>query len=108
MATVREGNKGVLMVVDVQVGVLRAAWDAERVIGNVARTIARARASGTLVVWVQHADDVLLQGSPEWQWVPELVPANGEPRVHKLFNSSFEQTTLDAEVDFGSPGGVPA
>ncbi|MDP3821320.1 MAG: isochorismatase family protein [Burkholderiales bacterium] len=98
MATVREGNQGVLMVVDVQVGVLRDAWDADRVIGNVARTVERARASGTPVLWVQHADDELAHGSPEWQWVPELVPAKGEPLIHKHFNSSFEQTTLEAEL----------
>ncbi len=36
MATVREGNKGALMVVDVQVGVMRAAWEAPRIIRNVA------------------------------------------------------------------------
>lgn len=98
MATVREGNQGVLMVVDVQVGVLRDAWDAERVVGNVAHTVERARASGTPVLWVQHADSELAHGSPEWQWVPELVPAMGEPLVHKHFNSSFEQTTLEAEL----------
>ena len=98
MATVREGNQGVLVVVDVQVGVLRDAWDAERVIGNVARTVERARASGTPVLWVQHTDDELAHGSAEWQWVPELVPAKGEPLIHKLFNSSFEQTPLEAEL----------
>jgi nicotinamidase-related amidase len=98
MATVREGNQGVLMVVDVQVGVVREAWDAERIVGTVARAVERARASGTPVVWVQHGDDELAHGSPEWQWVPELVPAKGEPLIHKHFNSSFEQTTLDAEL----------
>ena len=35
MATVREGNQAVLLVVDVQVGVMSQAWDAARVIGNV-------------------------------------------------------------------------
>jgi nicotinamidase-related amidase len=98
MATVRNGNKGVLVVVDVQVGVVGDAWDAPRVIGNVARTVARARAQGVPVIWVQHSDDELVYGSPPWQWVPELVPADGETRIHKAFNSSFEQTTLDAEL----------
>ena len=42
MATVREGSKGVLVVVDVQVGVMKDAWDAPRVIGEVARTVCRA------------------------------------------------------------------
>ena len=44
MATVREGRRAVLMVVDVQVGVMAAAWQAERVIGNVAGAVERARA----------------------------------------------------------------
>ncbi len=34
MATVREGSKGVLLVVDVQVGVMKDAWDAPRIIGE--------------------------------------------------------------------------
>lgn len=98
MATVREGNKPVLLVVDVQVGVVKGAWDATRVVNNVAHTVARARAEGVPVIWVQHADDDLPSGSPEWQWAPELVPAEGELRIHKGFNSSFEQTPLDEEL----------
>jgi nicotinamidase-related amidase len=95
MATAREGNKAVLLVVDVQVGVVREAWDAPRIIKNVARAVERARAQGVPVIWVQHADDELPHGSPDWQWVPELVPAEGETRIHKGFNSSFEDTALE-------------
>ena len=98
MATVREGNKPVLLVVDVQVGVVNGAWDATRVVKNVAHTVDRAREQGVPVIWVQHADDDLPSGSPEWQWAPELVPADGELRIHKGFNSSFEQTPLDEEL----------
>jgi len=98
MATVREGNKGVLLIVDVQAGVVRDAWEADRVVKNVAQAVERARASGTPVIWVQHSDKDLTHGSPEWQWVPELVPAPGERLIHKHFNSSFEETTLEAEL----------
>lgn len=98
MATVREGSKGVLVVVDVQVGVVGEAWEAPRVIANVARAVERARAHCVPVIWVQHADEELVHGSSAWQWVPELVPASGEPLIHKHFNSSFEQTTLDDEL----------
>ena len=98
MATVREGNKGVLMVVDVQAGVMREAWDAPRIIDNVSRAVERARAQGVPVIWVQHSGQELAYGSPEWQWVPQLVPAPGEPLIHKQFESSFEQTTLEAEL----------
>jgi nicotinamidase-related amidase len=98
MATVREGNKGVLVVVDVQVGVVKGAWDAPRVVKNVAQAVARARAQRVPVIWVQHSDNDLTYGTPDWQWAPELVPAAGEPRIHKHFNSSFEQTTLEQEL----------
>jgi nicotinamidase-related amidase len=98
MATVREGNRGVLVVVDVQVGVMREGWQAERVVANVARAVERARAAGVPVIWVQHSNDDLQLGSPEWQLMPELVPAEGEVRIHKLFASSFEETTLDDEL----------
>ncbi len=98
MATVREGNKEVLLVVDVQVGVMNESWDAPRIIKNVSRAVERARAEGVPVMWVQHSDQNLVYGSQEWQWVPELVPAEGEPLIHKGFNSSFEQTTLEEEL----------
>lgn len=95
MATIREGNKGVLVVVDAQVGVMREVWDGERVVQNVARTVERARSQGVPVIWVQHADEDLVYGSPEWQWAPPLAPAEGELRIYKQFNSSFEQTALE-------------
>ena len=99
MATVREGSKGVLVVVDVQVGVVAEAWEASRVVGNVARTVERARKQGVPVLWVQHGDEELPRGSPQWEWVPELVPAPGEPVIHKQFNSAFEQTPLADELE---------
>ena len=95
MATVREGSRGVLLVVDVQAGVVRDAWDVPRVVANLARLVERARAAGLPVIWVQHADEELIHGSPDWQWVPELVPAAGELRIDKQHNSAFEQTALE-------------
>jgi nicotinamidase-related amidase len=44
---------------------------------------------------VQHSDDELVDGSPDWQFVPGLSPAEGETRLDKHFNSSFEQTSLE-------------
>ena len=85
-------------MVDVQVGVVDGAWEADRVVGNVARVVERARAAGVPVVWVQHQDEELVRDSPEWQWVPELTPHDGEPRVFKEYNSAFEQTSLDEEL----------
>jgi nicotinamidase-related amidase len=96
MATVRSGEKPVLLVVDVQKGVIAEAWDAPRIVGNVSRAIDRARASGVPVIWVQHNDEELPRDSEPWQLA--LEPANGETVVHKQFNSSFEDTTLEDEL----------
>lgn len=98
MAIVRGGNRAVLMVVDVQVGVMSEAWDALRIIKNVARAVERARAEGIPVIWVQHSDDELVFGGPQWQLTPELTPVEGEPLIHKHFNSSFEQTGLEEDL----------
>lgn len=95
MATVREGNQSVLLVVDVQVGVMQSAWESAPVIHNVARVVEKARAAAVPVIWVQHADHNLVPGSAEWAWVPELVPAPGEALIPKNFNSAFEQTGLE-------------
>lgn len=95
MAAIREGNKGVLVVVDVQVGVMEGAWDAPRIVENIALAVKRARRHGVPVIWVQHTSKGLVRGSPKWQWVPELSPAEDEVLIHKRFNSSFEQTSLE-------------
>lgn len=95
MATIREGKQPVLLVVDVQVGVMRDAWDSPRIIRNICLAVERARERGVPVIWVQHADNELIYGSPDWQLVPELSPAEGETRIYKQFNSSFEQTPLE-------------
>ena len=98
MATVREGNKPVMVIVDVQVGVMKEAWQAQRVIANISRAVERARAQAVPVIWVQHSNHELPKDSAQWQWVPELVPAEAEPLIHKKYNSAFEQTSLDSEL----------
>jgi nicotinamidase-related amidase len=95
MATIRESSKMVLLVVDVQVGVMRGTWEAERIIQNIGAAVERARSQGVPVIWVQHSDSELVYGSPEWEIMPELVPMEGEVRIFKEFNSSFEQTPLE-------------
>ena len=98
MATIRHGNKSVLLVIDYQVGVVKDAWDAPRVVGNIARAVERARAAGVPVIWVQHEHDDMPRDSPQWQYAPELVPAAGEFRVYKRYNSAFEETPLEPEL----------
>lgn len=95
MATIREGDRSVLLVVDVQVGVMRNAWDTPRIIKNIITAVEKARGNKIPVIWVQHSDDELLINTPDWQLVPELLPIKGELQIHKNFNSAFEQTSLE-------------
>lgn len=91
-----EGRSGTaLVVIDVQVGVVANAWHRDEVVGNIAALVHDARRHHIPVIWVQHSDDGLQRGSADWQLVPELQPADGEPIVHKRFRSSFEATDLD-------------
>jgi nicotinamidase-related amidase len=99
MATVRTGNRSVLLVVDMQVAVMKDGWDAPRVVANVALAVDRARERGVPVLWMQHEAADMPHGSPGWQWVPELVPAAGEPRLFKKYSSSFEETPLERELE---------
>lgn len=99
MATIREGSRAALLVVDVQVGVMRSAWDAHRIISNIAAAVEKARKQAVPVIWVQHSDDELVFGSPDWELAPELVPAQGDLRIYKLFNSAFEQSPLEETLD---------
>lgn len=97
MATIRAGNRAVLVVVDVQVGVMRGAWQVDRVVANIAHAVECARTQGVPIIWVQHSDAELVEGSADWQLVPELKPRPNEVVVHKQFNSSFEGT-LEQEL----------
>jgi len=50
------------------------------------------------VIWVQHSDEGLPEGSDGWQYVPELQRRDGEPLVHKRYGDSFEETDLESHL----------
>ena len=62
-------------------------------------SIAKARAAGIPVIWVQHSDEELVLESPEWQIAPELEPAATETKIRKLYPSSFEATDLESVLE---------
>jgi len=96
MSTLQDRPRTALLVVDVQRGVVEEAHERDAVVANVAALVDRARLDGVPVVWVQHSDEHLVQGSGAWEVVPELTPRDGEPRVHKRYGDSFEDTALES------------
>ena len=98
MATIREGSRAVLLVVDVQVDVMRNAWEVDRVIQNIALAVENARRNRIPVIWVQHSDEELEAGTPGWRIVPALIPEKVDIIIDKHFNSSFEETLLEEKL----------
>jgi nicotinamidase-related amidase len=95
MTTLSQRPNTALMVIDVQNGVVAGAHDRDRVVGNIGGLVGRARAEQVPVVWVQHSDDGLEQGSDDWRIVDELTPDDSEPVVQKHYGDSFEATELE-------------
>ena len=96
MTSLADRPNTALLVIDMQRDVVGHAHEVDRVVANINALIAKARAEDVPVVWVQHSDDEMPQGSEGWQYVPELVRTEGEPLVHKSYGDSFEATDLEA------------
>jgi nicotinamidase-related amidase len=98
MTTIHNRTATALLIIDVQVGVVGAAYQRDEVIANIRTLLTAARASGTPVVWVQHSEEQMPIGSDAWQYVPELVRRESEPLVHKRYGDSFEGTDLESAL----------
>lgn len=102
LTTDAQASRSALLVIDVQQGLFRKStpiYQAERLLTNIETLVARTRATGALVVYVQHASDkVLPYGSTDWQLHPRLNPRPGDLRVEKQHGDAFEETPLDSEL----------
>jgi len=97
MTTLTDRPNTALLVIDMQNGVVTGSIRRDEVVANINSLVARARAEGVPVVWVQHSDeDELIEGSEAWEYVPELVRDDKEPLVHKRYGDSFEATELES------------
>ncbi|MCD9875605.1 cysteine hydrolase family protein [Streptomyces guryensis] len=95
MTTLQERPHTALLVIDVQQGVVASAHERDAVVATIAALVDKARAADVPVVWVQHSDEGLKQGSDDWQYVSELPRRDAEPLVHKNHGDSFEGTDLE-------------
>lgn len=98
MTSLRDRPNTALLVIDVQNDVVANAYERDAVIANIRDLIGKARADDVPVVWVQHADDNLVEGTDGWQYVPELERQESEPLVHKRYGDAFEDTNLESEL----------
>jgi nicotinamidase-related amidase len=98
MTTLANRPNTAVLVIDVQNGVVGGAHQRDDVIANINTLVEKARAGDVPVIWVQHADEEMPEGSDEWQFVDELLRTESEPVVHKHYGDSFEDTDLESRL----------
>ena len=104
MTTLTDRPNTALVVVDVQNGVVAEAYERDAVVANIATVVDKARAASVPIVWVQHSDDGLAIGSPEWEYVTELTRDDSEALVAKTYADAFEDTDLEDVLAAGHIG----
>ena len=95
MTTFADRPNRALVVVDMQVGVVRDAYEVDAVTAAVKDLLRRARAADVPVVWVQDEDEARPPGSADWQLVEGLEPRPGEALVGKRYGDAFAETDLE-------------
>jgi len=95
MTTLANRLNTALLVIDVQYGVVKGAYERDRIVANIGSLIEKARLQRVPVVWVQHTSEQLPRGSNDWQIVPELTRNDAEPLIEKLYGDAFENTNLE-------------
>ena len=96
MTTLSGRPNSALLVIDVQNNVVARSANRDAVVAKISSLVERARTAGVNVVWIQHNDDQLVRDTEGWRYVPELVPSEEEPLIHKSYGDSFEETDLES------------
>lgn len=96
-AAERSVGRTVLLVIDMQAGVMPGCFDEHGVLSSTDALVRRARSEGTPVVWVHH--DPVGVGTPDWELAAPLARADHEPLVRKSYRDAFAGTDLRAVLD---------
>jgi nicotinamidase-related amidase len=76
-------------------------FNGEAVTDRIASLIAKARAAGAPVFYVQHdggADDLFCPGKPGFAFVDKIAPRTGDDVTVKTKSSAFHDTEFDAKL----------
>ena len=96
--TTLSGNRKALLVIDAQNVILRECYQRDQKVEKISEAISKARQAMVPVIWIQHSDEDIIEGSQDWQIVPELLPNAAEKIIGKHFRSSFVETELHNEL----------
>ncbi len=96
VATMTDRSGTALLVIDMQRDVVVQAHNVDGVVANINSLINKARSENIPIIWVQHSDDGMPEGSDGWRYITELERLNHEPLVAKNYGDSFEETDLES------------
>jgi len=94
-----------LLIIDVQQGMFEESepvYNGSALLVTLGDLIARSRAAQVPVIYVQHcgkAGDSLHPSAPGWPIHPAIAPAPGEVVIQKYHPDSFQETTLQHELE---------
>ncbi len=106
MSTVRAGEQGAVIVVDVLGGLGCQARQDAHIPGNEAPEATRPWARSVPEILAPTSKDHPPYARPERLWVAERVPARSRPLIRQNFNALLDQTR--PEPGYCAPGGVRA
>lgn len=87
-----------LLVIDVQNGMFdpnEPVKDGNTLLDKLKEAIHFCQSKGWLVVYIQHTDESLPEGSPQWEIHPAIAPAKDNNIIMKTAPDSFYRTGLD-------------
>ena len=92
-----------LIIIDVQVGIIEGfhAYRGREVLDQINKLISKARASNTLIIYMQHDGEPghpLEAGSQAWEIHPDIKPHEDDLIIRKRASDSFFETTLGQEL----------
>jgi nicotinamidase-related amidase len=86
-----------LLIIDVQKELFQKknpVYHGDEMLTNICALAERAHQSGSLVIYIQHENNTMTQGSDGWQLHPHLQPAEGDLFFQKQHSSAFEKSKL--------------
>ncbi len=98
-------NDTALLIIDVQLGMFEESnpvYQGDKLLATISNLIARVRAAGLPVIYVQHSGaegDLLAPGSAGWPIYPAIAPSGEDLVIHKHHPDSFQDTKLQCELD---------
>lgn len=102
--TEQRSTKTALIIIDVQVGIIEGfnAYRGREVLEQINKLLAKARASNTPIIYVQHdgeAGHPLEAGTQGWEIHSDIKPYEGDLIIRKHASDSFFETTLQQELE---------